>query len=465
MANASSTHRNPKRDDSARRSALRKVNFRLMPFIFMLYLVNYVDRTALGIAAPNGMSDELQMTATLFGLASGIFFVGYILLEVPSAMAAQRTGARVWIARIAVTWGVVASLTAFVPNYQWLIVARFLLGVAEAGFAPTVLLYLTIWFSNRERPKAFSVYLLGIPISSVVAGPVASWLINVGDGVFGLSGWRFMTLMTGVPAIVLGVAALFWLTDRPSQAAWLTDAEKEALIADQDEHTPAEARGHGDGMLSSLRSGRVWIMGLAYLGVVYSLYTIGFFLPSVVSGFAERFGTDFTVLENGFIIAVPYVFAAAALMLWPRHASRSGDIGWHVLISTVVGALGIVIAAFAGDPWIVMLGVTLCAVGVISAMPLVYSLPARILSSVAVGAGLALVNTIGNVGGFAGPFVTGWLRDLFGNDQGAFAVVALLLLASGVISVAVQSRTQSINTALQRNDSSASSRRHRAAIE
>lgn len=239
--------------------------------------------------------------------------------------------------------------------------------------------------------------------------------------------------------------------------------EKEALIADHDEHTPAEARGHAGGMLSSLRSGRVWIMGFAYLGVVYSLYTIGFFLPSVVSGFAERFGTDFTVIENGFIIAVPYVFAAAALMLWPRHATRSGDIGWHVLISTVVGALGIVIAAFAGDPWIVMLGVTLCAVGVISAMPLVYSLPARILSSVAVGAGLALVNTIGNVGGFAGPFVTGWLRDLFGNDQGAFAVVALLLLTSGVISVAVQSRTHSINEALQRNDPA--SRRHRATIE
>ncbi|MGV9798526.1 MFS transporter [Mycobacterium sp. NPDC003449] len=451
MANTSSTNAGPTTvpGDSARRSALRKVNARLMPFIFLLYLVNYIDRTALGIAEPNGMSDELHMTATLFGLASGIFFVGYILLEVPSAIAAQKTGARVWIARIAVSWGVVASLTAFVPSYEWLIGARFLLGVAEAGFAPTVLLYLTIWFSNRERPKAFSVYLLGIPISSVIAAPLASWLIDAGDGVFGLSGWRFMTLMTGLPAIALGIAAYFWLTDRPSEAGWLTDAEKNALIRDQDEHTPAEARGHSGGMLASLRSGRVWIMGIAYLGVVYSLYTIGFFLPSVVAGFAERFGTDFSVIENGFIIAIPYVFAAIALLLWPRHASRSGDIGWHVFISTAVGALGIVIAAFAADPWIVMVGVTFCAVGVISAMPLVYSLPARILSSVAVGAGLALVNTIGNVGGFAGPFVTGWLRDLFGNDQGAFSVVALLLLTSGVISVVVQSRTRSINRTIQ----------------
>lgn len=435
--------------DSARRSALRKVNARLMPFIFLLYLVNYIDRTALGIAAPNGMNDELQMTATLFGLASGIFFVGYILLEVPSVMAAQKSGARIWIARIAVSWGVVASLTAFVPSYEWLIVARFLLGVAEAGFAPTVLLYLTIWFSNRERPKAFAIYLMGIPISSVVAGPLASWLINAGDGVFGLSGWRFMTLMTGLPAIVLGIAALFYLTDRPAQASWLTESEKQALIRDLDDNTPAEARGHSGGMLSSLKSGRVWIMGFAYLGVVYSLYTIGFFLPSVVSGFAERFGTSFSVVENGFIIAVPYVFAAIALILWPRHATRSGDIGWHVMISAVVGAVGIIVAAFGGDPWIVMVGVTLCAVGVISAMPLVYSLPARILSSVAVGAGLALVNTIGNVGGFAGPFVTGWLRDLFGNNEVPFVIVALLLLTSGVISVVVQSRTRSINKGIQ----------------
>ena len=441
-------------DDGARRSALRKVNTRLMPFIFLLYLVNYIDRTALGIAAPNGMNDELQMTATLFGLASGIFFVGYILLEVPSAMAAQKSGARIWIARIAVTWGIVASLTAFVPSYEWLIFARFMLGVAEAGFAPTVLLYLTIWFSNRERPKAFAFYLLGIPISSVVAGPLASWLINVGDGVFGLTGWRFMILMTGIPAIVLGIAALFYLTDRPSQATWLTDAEKAALTRDLEDNTAAEARGHGDGILSSLKSGRVWVMGLAYLCVVYSLYTIGFFLPSVVSGFAERLGTDFSVLENGFIIAVPYAFAAAALLLWPRHATKSGDIGWHVLISAVVGATGIVVAAFGNDPWIVMLGVTLCAVGVISAMPLVYSLPARILSSVAVGAGLALVNTIGNVGGFAGPFVTGWLRDLFGSDQVPFVVVALLLVTAGVISVLVQSRTRSINQAIQTGDGS-----------
>lgn len=448
MANTPSTHKDRRagsENNPALRTALRKVNIRLMPFIFLLYLVNYLDRTALGIAAPNGMNVELQLTATMFGLASGVFFVGYIILEVPSVIAAGKLGAKVWISRIAVTWGLVASLTAFVPSYEWLLVARFLLGVAEAGFAPTVLLYLTIWFSNRERPRAFAIYLLGIPISSVIAGPLASWLIAAGDGVLGLSGWRFMTLMTGIPAIILGIVALFYLTNRPSDASWLTDAEKHAIDQDIEEHTPAEARSQSGGMLSSLKSGRVWIMGMAYMCVVYGLYAIGFFLPSVVAGFAERFGTEFTVVENGFIIGIPYVFAALALIFWPRHAARSGDIGWHVFISAGVGAAGILIAAFGTNPWIVMVGVTLCATGVISAMPLVYSLPARILSSVAVGAGLALVNTIGNVGGFAGPFVTGWLRDLFGNDEVPFIVLAMLLLSAGIISVAVQSRTRSIN--------------------
>jgi MFS family permease len=394
------------------------------------------------------MSEELSLTATMFGLASGIFFIGYIILEVPSSVITQRIGARKWLARIAVSWGIVASLTAFVPNYEWLLFARFMLGVAEAGFAPAILLYLTMWFSNRERPKAFSLYLLGIPISSVIAGPLASWLITSGDGVFGLSGWRFMTLATGLPAILMGVLAFLYLTDRPQDARWLTEDEKRVVLEDIDEATPPEAREHHGGILSSLRSGRVWIMGVAYLGVVYGLYAIGFFAPSIISGFTEQFGTTFTTMENGFLLSIPYAFAAVALILWPRHALRSGDIGWHVLIGTIVGAAGILVAALIDNPWYIMIGVTLCAVGVISSMPLVYSLPARILPAATVGAGLALVNTIGNVGGFAGPYVTGWLSDLSGSTVVPFVVLACLLVSAGVISVAVQANTRRRNTEL-----------------
>jgi MFS family permease len=423
---------------------------RIMPLIFVLYLVNYMDRTALGIANANGMDTELGLTATMFGLASGIFFVGYILLEVPSSVLAQKLGARKWIARIAVSWGVVASLTAFVPSYEWLLVARFLLGVAEAGFAPTVLLYLTIWFSNRERPKAFSLYLLGIPFSSVLAGPIGTWLIEAGDGVMGLSGWRFMTLASGIPAILVGFVALVYLTDRPQDASWLTGDEKQAILDDIERETEPEVRVQHGGVLSSMRSLRTWVMGLAYFGLVYGLYAIGFFMPAVIDGFAERFGTTFSTVENGFLIAVPYVFATIALVLWPRHATKSGDIGWHVLIGTAVGAAGILLAAFGDSPWLVMIGVSACATGVISSMPLVYSLPARILSAVSVGAGLALVNSIGNVGGFAGPFVTGWLRDLSGSTEVPFVVLAGILLGAGVISVQVQRTTRSRNAKIEK---------------
>ncbi|WP_233159788.1 MFS transporter [Pseudonocardia sp. MH-G8] len=428
-----------------RKRALAKVSARLMPFIFVMYLVNYLDRTALGIANVNGMSEELSLTATAFGLASGIFFIGYIILEVPSSVITQRIGARRWLARIAISWGIVASLTAFVPSFEWLLFARFMLGVAEAGFAPAILLYLTMWFSNSERPKAFSLYLLGIPISSVLAGPLASWLIVAGEGVFGLTGWRFMTLATGLPAIVLGVIAFFYLTDRPQDATWLTEPEKAAVLADIDAATPPEAREHHGGILSSLKSGRVWIMGFAYLGVVYGLYAIGFFAPSIISGFAEQFGTTFSTLQNGFLLAIPYAFAAAALILWPRHAAKKGEIGWHVLVSTIVGAAGILVAALIDNPWYIMIGVTLCAVGVISSMPLVYSLPARILPAATVGTGLALVNTIGNVGGFAGPYVTGWLTDLSGSTVVPFVVLACLLISAGIISVSVQTVTRRRN--------------------
>ena len=428
--------------ETARRKVVRKISWRLMPIIFVLYLVNYIDRTALGIANVNGMSDELSLTATMFGLASGIFFVGYILLEVPSTVIAQRIGARRWIARIAVSWGVVASLTAFVPNFEMLVAARFLLGVAEAGFAPAVLLYLTIWFSNRERTKAFSIYLLGIPLSSVVAGPLATWLTQVGDGLLGLSGWRFMTLASGIPAILAGFLVLMVLTDRPSEARWLTDREKAILDQDIQEASTDEAREHSGGILSAMRSRRTWILGLAYFGVVYGLYAIGFFLPSVISGFEDLFDSSFTSVQQGVLIAIPYVFATIALIFWPRHATKKDDLGWHALISTGVGALGIVIAAFGQSPLIVMTGVTLCASGVIASMPLVYGLSARLLPAVAVGAGLALVNTIGNVGGFAGPFITGWLSDAFGNTEFAFVVLAVVLFSAGIISVLVQARSK-----------------------
>ena len=415
----------------------RRVIWRILPFVFLMYLVNYVDRTALAFAAPNGMNEDLQLTATMFGFAAGIFFIGYILLEVPSNLLMQKYGARKWIARIMVSWGIIAALTAFVQNYELLLLARFLLGVAEAGFAPAIFLYLTFWFSNRNRVKAFSIFLLGIPMSSVITAPLATWLIGVGNATFGLEGWRFMIFTTGVPAIIIGVIAFFYLTDRPEQAKWLTPEQKDFLHNEIEAETDTSAR-HDTSIKAALRNPKVWALAIAYMGIVYGLYGIGFFVPSIVDGFSKQFGTTFSPFQTSLLIAIPYAVAATCMVFWARHSAHTGDIGWHVLTTTTLGAIGILISAYVNNPFMIMVGVTLCALGVISSMPVLWGLPARILSGVGAAAGLAVVNTIGNFGGFAGPYLTGWLTDASGSYKLPFTLLAIFLILSGVISVLVQ---------------------------
>lgn len=431
-----------------RKATIRKITWRLMPFIFLMYLVNYIDRTALGFANANGMSEELQLTATMFGFASGIFFIGYIMLEIPSNIIMAKVGANVWLCRIAVSWGVIASLTAFAPTYEILLVARFLLGVAEAGFAPAIFLYLTYWFSNRERAKAFSLFLLGIPISSVITAPLASWLIVAGDGLWGLSGWRFMILVTGIPAIIVGIIAFFYLTNKPADAKWLTPAQR-AFVEDEIARETRPEAHELSTVMRALRSPKVWMLGLAYMGIVYALYAIGFFAPGVVAGFAEQFGTDFTTLQNGLILAIPYAIAAAGMVFWARRSARTQEVGRHVLVSTSLGAVGILIAAYVNNPWMILVGVALCATGIISSMPVIFTLPAKLLTGAGAAAGLALVNSIGNFGGFAGPFFTGWLRDISGGMYVPFTLMAAILVLTGVLALSVQLRMERADRKLQ----------------
>jgi MFS family permease len=433
-----------------RRAAVRKAFFRLGPLIFLLYLFNYMDRTALGIAMPNGMGADLELTATMFGLASGIFFAGYILLEVPSVIVAEKVGLNRWISRIAVSWGLVAMATAFVPNYEWLVGARFLLGVAEAGFAPCVLLLLTRWFSNRERPKAFALYMLGIPVSSVIGAPLATWLITATDGVFfDAAGWRAMLFIVGIPPVILGVLAYRFLSDHFKDVTWLTGQEKAELQADIEEGTSAEVRQTHGGLLSALKSPRLWVLSFVLFGVIYGLYAIGFFMPVMIAGFAKQFGTTFSPLENGMLVAIPYVFATIALILWPRSASKRGDNAWHVLIGMVVAASGILLAAFSTGPLMTMIGVTLCAVGIIGSISLVYAMPAAILSATAAGTGIAFANTVGNAGGFFGPYITGWLTDVSGSAVVPFVTLAVILLGAGIAGVLVQSHTARLNLSIE----------------
>ncbi|MFC8042207.1 MFS transporter [Nocardia sp. NPDC057353] len=417
-----------------RSSLRRKVLLRLMPFLLLCYFVNYLDRSNIGIAGPNGMNEALGLTATMFGIASGIFFIGYILLEVPSNLALHRFGARKWIARILVSWGIVAALTAFVQNAPMLYALRFLLGIAEAGFTPGILLYLTYWFAQRDRAQAFAFFLVGIPLSSTIGSPLASWLVQSGDGIFGLEGWRFMILVTGLPAVLLGIACLTLLPDRPADARWLTDAERAALADDLAAEAPERADHSVRGVLGNAK---VWVLGLGYFGLVYGLYAISFFLPTIIKEFQARFDVTYSIFEMGLLTAIPYGCATLFTLFWAWHSRSRDEVPLHVAGSAVLGAAGIVLAIWANSPYLVLVGVSIAAMGLCSGIPLSFGMSTKFLAGTAAAAGLALVNTIGNLGGFAGPYVFGWVKDLTGGDRAGLYLIAGLCLMSAVIAVAV----------------------------
>ena len=414
-----------------RASTRRKVLWRIMPFLMLCYFVNYLDRSNIGFAGPNGMNESLGLTATAFGFASGIFFIGYILLEIPSNLALHRFGARKWMARILISWGIVAALTAFVQDATMLYVLRFLLGVAEAGFTPGILLYLTYWFVQKDRAQAYAMFLIGIPLSSVIGAPLASGLIQWGNNLlFGLEGWRFMILITGIPAILLGVVCFYYLTDKPDQAKWLTEEERTLLVRDlaDEESTYVQHKLRG-----ILLNGKVWLLGLGYFGLVFGLYAIGFFLPTIIKGFQQTFGIKYSVIEIGMLTAIPYGFAVVFTILWSMHSRRTNDIAGHVAVSALMGAAGILIAVWAPSSVVTLVGISIAAMGLCSGIPLSFGLPTKFLTGVGAAAGLALINTIGNLGGFGGPFIFGWFRDLTGTTSAGLYVIAGLCVISAIL--------------------------------
>jgi MFS family permease len=405
----------------------------LVPFLALLYFVNYLDRVNIGFAGPAGMNTELRLTATAFGLASGIFFVGYLLLEVPSNLALHRFGARRWIARILLTWGIVATVMAFTPNAGWLLALRFLLGVAEAGFFPGIILYLTYWFPKAERARMVAWFMVAVPVSTAIGSTMSSVLITLGDGVFGLSGWRFMFLLEGVPSVLLAAVTWFYLTDRPRDARWLTEEQREWLGAAMDAEQAEAAREHGWSTRRALTAGRVWALALVYFGIVYGLYALGFFLPTIIAGFQQQYGVRYSLIGRGLINSVPYVIGAVAMVLWARHGDRRGERVWHVALPALIGGLAIPVALYLSSPLAAMVAVTVCAVGVCCALPTFWSLPTEFLAGAAAAAGVGLVNAVGNLAGFVAPYVTGVLRDATGSQRaGLWVVGGFMVLAAGL---------------------------------
>lgn len=412
------------------RQAFAKARRRLIPFLFLLYVVAYLDRVNVGFAALQ-MNAALGLTPAVFGFGAGIFFLGYTLFEIPSNLLMQRFGARAWIARIMISWGVVSAAMMLVQGPTSFYLLRLLLGIGEAGFFPGIILYLTYWFPAVERARAVASFMTATAIAGVFGGPISGALLLL-DGVGGLGGWQWLFLLEGLPAIVLGVVVLAVLPDGPADARWLSPEERTAIAARlAEEHALAGAT---HDLRSALTSGRVWLLGAVYFCVVCGLYGISFWLPQILRGLA-----GWSDLRIGLMSALPYVVAAATMVVAAAHSDRTGERRWHVALSLVAGAVGFVLAS-ADAAATAFAGLTLAAIGVWGAFGPFWALPTRFLRGTAAAAGIALVNSVGNVGGFAGPYVVGFVKDATGSFEAGLLTLAVTLVVGAALVLLVPHR-------------------------
>lgn len=409
-------------------SAIRKATVRLIPFLCLAYTVNFLDRVNVGFAALD-MNKDLGFSPSVYGFGAGIFFLGYIAFEIPSNLALRRFGARIWIARIMISWGIVACAMALVHSETSFYVTRALLGIAEAGFFPGIILYLTYWFPAAERARLVALFMASVPLATVFGGPLSGALLEM-HGLLGFKGWQWLFVIQGLPAVILGLFALKVLTDEPSQAAWLTDDEKDALSGElAREAKETEAVGSAD-LRMALTRPRVLTLGGLYFLMVTGLYGIGFWMPQVIGGF----GLD--PLSVGFLTAIPYLFAAVAMVLWGRHSDRTGERRWHIALPLFLAAAAFAWSAYSGPLVPTMVALTLATLGFYAAFGPFWTLPTALLTGAGAAAGIALVNSMGNAAGFAGPYVVGVLKEATGSFSAALLFLAAALALGGLMALA-----------------------------
>ncbi|MGH6832947.1 MAG: MFS transporter, partial [Methyloceanibacter sp.] len=390
-------------------------------------MVNFLDRVNVGFAAL-AMNEDLGFSPSVFGAGAGIFFAGYILFEIPSNLALQRFGARIWIARIMISWGLIACAMALVHSETSFYVMRFLLGLAEAGFFPGIILYLTYWFPAAERARIVSLFMAAVPLATVVGGPVSGALLEL-HGLGGLKGWQWLFIVEGLPAVLLGLVALKFLDDRPEDASWLSKAERNALADTLAAEAKATQRIGYAGLGQALTRPRVLVLGLLYFCLVVGLYGIGFWMPQVI----QTFGLP--PLKIGFLTAIPYLFAAAAMVMWGAHSDRTGERIWHVALPLFLAAFAFAWSASTLPLGLTMVALTLATLGIYAAIGTFWSLPTAILTGTGAAAGLALVNSMGNLGGLAGPFIVGVIKQATGSFTGALLFLAGALLLAALIAL------------------------------
>ncbi len=409
-------------------TTVQKVSRRLIPYLFVLYVAAYLDRINVGFAQLQ-MKSALGFSDTVYGLGMGIFFLGYFLFEVPSNLILARVGARVWIARIMITWGVISSAMAMVQTPAEFYALRFLLGVAEAGFFPGVIYYLSQWFPAATRAAAISRFMTAMAVSGIIGGPLSAGLFQL-DGMGGLAGWQWIFVAEGVPSVVLGLTTLWFLTDRPAQATWLSAAEREQLDrAMRAETADIERHGHVS-LLRALLHPMVWRLSLLSFTLLVGLYSISFWLPQIVESFSHGSSSEVALLS-----AIPYLAAVVAMVVVGAHSDRTQERRLHIAGAALVGAAGLGATAVVQSPVLGLIALSIAAMGVFSAIPVFWSLPTTFLTGTAAAGAIALINSLGNLGGFVGPFLIGYARDLTGGFGGSLMFIAGLLVGGAALAV------------------------------
>lgn len=410
------------------RAIMRRVMRRLVPFVFACYVVAYLDRINVGFAALQ-MNRGLGLTSTQFGWGAGLFFIGYFLCEIPSNLVLHRVGARRWIARIMISWGVLSMLTAFARGPYSYAGLRFLLGMAEAGFTPGIYLFFTYWFPGQWRARATAAFLVGIPVANVVGAPISGALLTLGT-TGGIAGWQWLFLLEGAPAVALGIACLFVLADEPRRAAWLSDAERRWLTARLDAEKVAMAARHGHGLRTAFVNPKIFgLAAVNFCGICGSL-GVGLWLPQIVRGFG------LSVVETGFVAAIPYLLGAVSMVLWARRAAAASHRLRYVCAAIAIAAAALAAGAVALNALLATVALTVTVIGILAFQASFWAIPSDFLSGRAAAGGLALIVSIGNLGGFVGPFLIGYLRETSRGFTIPLLAVAATLL-SGAIGMAL----------------------------
>ena len=412
---------------STRARVVAAVTRRLVPFLFLSYVVAYLDRVNIGFAARD-MQADLGLSAQVYGTGAGLFFLGYFLFEIPSNLILERVGARRWIARIMIFWGVASMAMMFVAGRDSFYAMRIVLGLAEAGFFPGVILYLTYWIPARERAKTGALFMIAAPVAMLIGAPISGLLLEL-DGRLGLHGWQWLFLVEGLPACILGVMALTWLTDRPEQATWLPAADRAWLVGElARERAERSAHGH-ERVFASLASGKVWLLSTVYFLNTNVTYGIFLWLPSMLAD-----ASGYRGLQLALITAIPFAFALVAMVLVGRHSDRTGERKGHVAACALVAALGLLVVVWSpSSVALIVFGFTLCQIGQRSVMPPFWAIPPIFLGGTAAAAGIALINAIGNLGGAVGPSVMGVIKGQSGEYSGGLLVLVAALILEAVL--------------------------------